>query len=86
MAPKLEVDGSELGGNGGAVRGRRRETAEILCGAHTSCRGGKAFQKTPGGGSSPIVFLGLTDSTQLDGLGSAPQGVAHPINWENRGR
>ena len=33
MAPKLEVDGLELGGNGGAVRGRRRETAEILCGA-----------------------------------------------------
>ena len=33
-----------------------------------------------------MTFLGLTDSNQLAGLNPAPQGMARPINVENRWR
>ena len=36
----------------------------------------EGFLENSVGGSSPIAFLGLTDSTQLTGLETAPQGVA----------
>ena len=90
----LADNGAERGGNGGSVGGRRRRTAEITRGTvapvtmvtAVSQPGRGGLTENPGGGSSPMGFLGLTDLNQLAGIETAPQGVACPTNGENWGR
>ena len=93
-APPLVAAGSERGGEGDAVGGRRRGTTDIThgavapaaMGAAAALLGWEGLPENPVGGSSPMDFLGLTDSTQLDRLKPAPHGVVRLTNGENWGR
>ena len=70
-------------------RGQWRGRDKIPCGAVGPTAmveaGEITGQENLGGGSGPMAFLGLTDSTQLARLAPDPQGVAGPTNRENEG-
>ena len=92
--PAQAVPGAASRGGGEMVIGRHRGDAESTRSAVSPTtmvvsaapfRGGGRPSGKPWGGSFPMVFLGLMDSTQLAGLAPDPQGVSGPTNGENQG-
>ena len=74
--------GSHFRGAAEIVRGVIAPAAMVVAAALS---GGRGFLENLGGGSGPMAFLGLVDSTQFDGLAPDPQGVSGPTNVENQG-